>query len=240
MLLSFTHGAFNSDCWVISSFTRTKSTQPGQHVTVQTLLREWLIQLCAEIILSAATRKVGMNPAIKYNRPIFSYFRVVRRQICKDTRLIQSPRRFFWMGLTFLRALQGIVPSGVPGHLKPQRQRNPSLNQRRGPWITLYSCYSQTAQPWIGAAAAAAHVSTRPELADGGLRLWYCSCGRTVSLITVALPRLALMRCQGDISHTDTQMAGEQRASQSPERDVTKWQTHLWYFFEHYIVLHLL
>lgn len=147
MLLNFTHRAFNYDCWVISSFTRTKSTQPGQHITVQTLLREWLIELCAEIILSAAPRKLGMNPAIKYNRLMFSSFRVVWRQICKDTRLIQSPCRFFWMGLTFLKALQGIVPSGEPGHLKPQRQRNLSLNRRRGPWITLYPCCSQTAQP---------------------------------------------------------------------------------------------
>lgn len=95
MLLNFTHWAFNSDCQVISSFSGTRSTQPGQHVTVQMLLREWLIKLCAEIILSAATRKVGMNPAIKYNRLIFSYFGVACRQIRKDTRLIQSPSNFF-------------------------------------------------------------------------------------------------------------------------------------------------
>lgn len=146
MLLNFTHCAFNSDCWVISCFSRTKSTQPGQCVTVQTLLREWLIELFAEIILSAATRKVGMNPAIKYNRLIFSYLSVGKfARIRSSSNHLPS---FFWMGLTFLWDPQGIVPSGVPGYLKPQRQRNLSLDQRRGPWIPLYSCCSQTAQPW--------------------------------------------------------------------------------------------
>lgn len=41
------------------------------------------------------------------------------------------------------------------------------------------------------------------------------TCWDTVSLVPMALPHLALLRCQEDISHNDTQMAGEQTGTQS-------------------------
>lgn len=98
---------------------------------------------------------------------------------------------------------------------KPKKTKTSFLHLEVSAGLNL--CFSSTVRSLIHLHPCCLHFNTaaielaQKQTAPDTVR----KCERTVSIVPMAMPPSTLMHCQEDISHTDTQMAGEQRAKQS-------------------------